>query len=428
MKRKIESELLKWKNNKSKLPLLINGARQIGKTYSILEFGNKHYKNIVYVNFEEDRIIGEYFSGNLDPDNIIGILNEYYQVKIYEEETLIIFDEIQSCSRALTALKYFSEKAPKYHIISAGSLLGVAINRKDYSFPVGKVIIKEMYSLDFEEFLWASNKKIFSNAIREHFNRKEALPENIHKECISLYNEYLIIGGMPASILSYINGGVISDQEIRQNIINTYSADMSKYASNSDSVKIRSTFESIPAQLAKDNKKFQYKIIQKGARSSIFGFAIDWLTHSGIVIKAAKIKTGELPLAAYEDLSSFKLYMSDNGLLSTLSGITKQMILMNWIGVFKGALTENYVASSLKKNGYPLYYWESEGKAEVDFVIVKENSVIPIEVKSSRNNHSKSINVFMKRYNSKYGIRISLRNFGFENNIFSVPLYAAFLI
>ncbi|MBF0479402.1 MAG: ATP-binding protein [Candidatus Omnitrophica bacterium] len=431
MKRKITSKLLEWKNSGSRKPLLMYGARQVGKTYVINEFGRSHYENIIYVNLETDLTLAADFNNDITPHHIINALEIFYQQKIVPEKTLIFFDEVQSCERALTSLKYFCENAPEYHIIAAGSLLGVAVNREKYSFPVGKVDLLHMYPLDMEEFLWALDRKPLSDEIRTCFADNKPLPNILHDTAIKLYKEYLIVGGMPAVINEYCQHHRLLDAvNVQSLIVNTYIADMAKYATPSETTKIMASFQSIPAQLAKDNRKFQYKIVQRGGSASIFGASIDWLCAAGLVIKCNKVDHGKLPLAVQQDFSSFKLYMGDVGLLTFKSGMPAHNILttIETNNTFIGAITENYVASQLRVNWNDLYYWASAHTAEIDFVIQDQNKIVPIEVKASAHTKSRSLSVYKEKYKPDYVIRISTKNFGFENNIKSVPLYAVFCI
>lgn len=337
---------------------------------------------------------------------------------------MIIFDEIQSCEHALTSLKYFAEQAPEYCVVAAGSLLGVAINRQQFSFPVGKVQLENLYPLDLEEYLWARDKDMLVDLIRQCYTTNKPLPEALHKEALNLYEDYLLTGGMPAVVAAALNDG--DADELKRLIYNSYVADMAKYAGKGDSVKIAEAYDSLPVQLARENNKFQYKLIRTGARSSLYGASIDWLIQSGIVLKCTKCEQGLMPLAAYEDLSSFKLYFSDTGLFNSRLQLTKQSLAA--ARQYMGALTENYVAIQLKANGYKLNYWTSTATAEVDFVIVQNGEVVPIECKANIHVKSKSLDSFVKRYDIKQSIRLSMRNFGFENNIKSVPLYAAFCV
>lgn len=430
MKRKVMFKLIQWKEQTSnRLPLLIYGARQVGKTYIMKEFGAKYFDNVVYVNFEKDDGIMSYFEESINPEHILKVLEKYYHVNIIPEQTLIIFDEVQLCERALTSLKYFAEEAPEYHIIAAGSLLGVAINRKKSSFPVGKVQMITMYPLDFEEYLWAVGKELLAEEIRKHFNSDMVIDEKRHNEAMNEYYNYLIMGGMPAVILaqtSHISG--LEPDEIKGLLLNSYIADMSKYAEPSESVKIFAAYDSLPMQLAKDNKKFQYKLIKSGARASQYGTSIDWLIQSGIVLKCGKCEQGYLPPAAFLNLSSFKLYYSDTGLFASRTNMTLKGIQSVESEHFRGIFAENYVAVALQINGYELMYWENNGSAEVDFLIVKDSNVIPIECKANSHVKSKSLSIYTNKYCPEYSIRISSRNFGFVNGIKSVPLYAVFCI
>jgi predicted AAA+ superfamily ATPase len=426
------SELLAWKNmTHDRKPLLLYGVRQVGKTYILREFGDRYYKNCIYINFERMEIVSDFFKGELNPNRIIMLLEEYFSQKISLGDTLLIFDEIQACERALTSLKYFCEEAPEYHIVAAGSLLGVAINREKYSFPVGKVIMKTLYPFGFDEFLMAVGQKHLITMIREHYDNKSEMPEGTHSELIDWYRRYLFIGGMPAAIKEYLERkSLINVPETQSLILNAYTADMAKYATEGECTKIRNAYQSMPSQLAKENRKFQYKLIRKGATAGLFGDSIAWLVQSGVVLQVDKITRGDIPLIAFRDVSSFKLYMSDVGLLTAFANIMPENIIRNQLSeIFRGALTENYVAQVLKTNGYDLYYWTSETpSAELDFVIQKEGKVIPIEVKSGENVNAKSLKHFRKMYEPEFSIRLSEKNFGYADGLYAVPLYAAFCL
>ncbi len=430
MKRKIERELFLWKNAENRKPLILNGARQVGKTYTLREFGEKNYKNVVYVNLETNLSAAGYFGADISPERIIRYLEAYAGEAIVPKETLIIFDEIQSCERALTSLKYFCEEVPDYHVAAAGSLLGVAINREKYSFPVGKVDTITLYPLTFDEFLTAVGEERLCAEIREHYQTLQPMPEAIHNKAIDLYRCYLITGGMPAAVNEFISTKkLIGVSDIQNKILNDYLADMAKYADNSDSVKIRACYNSIPAQLAKENKKFQYKVVQRGGSSIMFGASIEWLNFAGIVLKCQRIEQAVEPVSVYADLSSFKLYMGDVGLLVMKSGISQQTVLSGEPNLFMGAVCENYVAQALTASGYAIYYWTSEHTAELDFIIQKSSDIIGIEVKKATHVKSKSLFEFIKKYNPAYSIRLSEKNFGAaDNNVRIVPLYAAFCI
>lgn len=430
MEREIIKDLIKWKKSEKRKPLIIHGARQVGKTYIIKKFGKENYKNLIYVNFETNQEINSQIAENINVKYIINKLELFYGEKIEPEKTLIFFDEIQANERALTALKYFYEDATEYHIIAAGSLLGIAINRKNYSFPVGKVQMINMYPLSFKEFLIALGREKLIDEIQRHFENDERIDKDIHELCLKLYRTYLIVGGMPEVVQTYLEEQkTIVAIDLQAEILDSYERDMTKYAENSLSNKIISVFDSIPVQLAKDNQKFQYKVVSKGGTVSIFGEAILWLKNSGIVNQVYKT-SAEMPLEMHKALSSFKLYMTDVGLFVNKARYPLYQIDLDIqpTMIAMGPLTEHYVANELKIKGYELYYWESEGKAEIDFMIQKDTNIIPIEVKSSTHTKSRSLDLYKKIYNPKYVIRISEKNFGYEDNIKSVPLYAVFCI
>lgn len=430
MKRLIEKQLLNWKNSSDRKPLLVYGARQVGKTYSIVDFGKSNYTNIVYFNFEGNSSLSDIFSKDLDPVRIIPALEALAGQKIAKDNTLIIFDEIQECERALTSLKYFYENAPEYHIISAGSLLGLAINRGKFSFPVGKVNIITMYPLNFEEFLMAFDRFDLIELITKSFNENTPVDEPVHQLLLSYYHKYLAIGGMPAVVNAYLNTNDYDYVRIAQNEIQSnYYGDMTKYTDVKESNRIIATYRSIPSQLAKDNHKFQYSIIGSGARARDYESAIEWLKTAGIVYNCNKVREGYYPVKTYEDFTSYKIYMSDVGLLACSLDMTIPSILSNNISSnTKGAIAENYVMQQLVSVGLNPYYWESNGKAEVDFVIQLDSHAIPVECKYADNVQAKSLKTYMQKYEPQYAIRVSSKNFGFENNIKSIPLYALFCL
>ncbi|MCX5679388.1 MAG: ATP-binding protein [Candidatus Omnitrophica bacterium] len=431
MKRRITIKLSEWKNSSQRKPLLVYGARQVGKTYVINEFGRNNYKNVIYVNFETNLAVAADFSTDISPKHIINCLEIFYKQEIVPGKTLIFFDEIQLCERALTSLKYFCENTPEYHIVAAGSLLGVVFNREKSSFPVGKVDLCHLYPLDLEEFLWAVSREALAEEIRGCYANNNPLSAMLHDAALNLYKEYLIVGGMPAVVNEYRKSQKLLDAaNVQALIVSTYIADMAKYATPAETTKIMAAFQSIPAQLAKDNRKFQYKIIHRGGSASIFGSSIDWLCAAGLVVKCNKVEHGYMPLAAYQDFSSFKLYMGDVGLLTLKSGMSTHNILtaIEDNNTFIGAIVENYVADQLRVHRSELYYWDSAHTAEIDFIIQDGGKIIPIEVKSSAHTRSRSLSVYKSKYNPSYAIRISAKNFGFENQIKSVPLYAVFCI
>jgi predicted AAA+ superfamily ATPase len=431
MKRKIIDQLLLWKDKSGRMPLIVNGARQVGKTYILKEFASTRFDQFVYINLETNSKVNSYFDGDINPVQIVQYLETITEIRIIAGSTLIILDEIQSCPRALLALKAFCEEAPQYHVVAAGSLLGVAVNREKYSFPVGKVDELLMFPMDFEEFLWAMERSALSDEIRSHFQQNKPLPVPLHADAMELYKKYLIIGGMPAAVKEFNETlSFLTVKDIQGRILNEYVADMAKYASPATTVKIRACYNSIPAQLAKENVKFQYKTVQRGGTATIFGESIEWLIYAGITLKCQKTAHGFMPVSAYVDLSDFKLYLSDAGMLTMQSGMATQTILspIEEDNMFLGMIGENYVAQALVCNGFHLYYWKNENTAELDFVIQIAGEVIPVEVKKGKRTKSTSLNMFVNQYKSRYAVRISAKNFGFENQIKSVPLYAVWCI
>jgi len=429
MERKITKILNEWRVSKNRIPLILQGARQVGKTWSVLDFGNRSFRNILYFNFESNRELQNIFERDLHPQRLVSELSVLAGESVFENESLIFFDEIQACGLALTSLKYFAEETPQYAVVAAGSLLWVALNRREHSFPVGKVRVVNMYPLDFEEFLWAMGKKDAAEMIRESFESNREC--SLHQTFLEYYRNYMAIGGMPRVVEEYLTSGNLLLSTILQKGLNdAYIADMAKYAEPGETVRIMAVYNSLPAQLAKENHKFQYKLIKSGARVAAYGSAIDWLKASGIVIACQKLSEGHLPVASFADPASFKLYHSDTGLLCSMTGLSPRLVISeSYIGSnFRGALAENYVAISLIAAGYQSYYWESDGKAEIDFVIQKDDLVIPIEVKAADNVHSKSLQQYISRYSPAFSYRISSKNFGFENNIKSIPLYAVFCV
>ncbi|MBU0486553.1 MAG: ATP-binding protein [Bacteroidetes bacterium] len=430
MERKTVSVLSKWKQSKTRRPLLVYGARQVGKTYSLLHFGKSFYQNTVYLNFENNPELHQIFDGDISPDKLLPKLQLVANQSVFPEETLLIFDEVQACERALTSLKYFAEQSPEIHVVAAGSLLGVALNRNKYSFPVGKVQIEYMHPMDFEEFLWAMQKKDAVGIINDCFiNKKEC---ELHAHFMEIFKLYISLGGMPQVVNEYIQSRDFNFVvPIQKNILDAYVADMAKYADPKETVKIMAAFQSIPSQLAKENRKFQYKLIKSGARSADFAVPLDWLKSSGLIMKVHKCHPPETPLAAYSSTDFFKVYMSDTGLLCCMLGLNNQSMVVQAFELtgIKGAIAENYVASALRTAGHEPYYWESDGKAEVDFIFQHiSGNVIPVEVKSSDNTKSKSLSLFIQRYKPDIAYKVSAKNFGSEGIINSIPLYGAFCI
>ena len=430
MERKIYKELLAWKNSTDRKPLILQGARQVGKTYIVNYFAGKEYSNSVYCNFEKDDGLPDFFK-DLTPEKIIRKLSLYKRKEIFQENTLIIFDEIQACPEAITSLKYFNEEANGYHIIALGSLLGVSVNRGNFSFPVGKVQFMTLYPLDFEEYLMARGEDGLIELIRECYERNTPLDSAFHERALEYYKEYLFVGGMPEAVEEYgKNHNPELVRIIQQTILESYQNDMGKYNRQSEIPKTRIVYKNISTQLAKENRKFQYKSIKQGGRASEFENAIEWLCLAGIASQNYRIEQIMLPLNAYCSLTDFKFYMNDVGLCGASQDIHYEDIMGEnpLLDNFKGGLTENYVFNQLTENGLSLYYWTSGCQAEVDFITRIGEDIIPIEVKAKVNNRARSLVVYVERYKPSYAIRISQKNFGFENGMKSVPLYATFCI
>lgn len=431
MYRKIMDFLKAWKESNHRKPLILQGARQVGKTYSILEFGRTHYDNVAYFNFETNPKLNETFAENISPDYLIPILSHIAGQTIVRERTLIVFDEVQLCERALTSLKYFCEDAPDYHIIVAGSLLGVAVNRAKFSFPVGKVDMKTLYPMDMEEFMVALHEDALVEQIKTCFQTDTPLPAALHDAAMGLYRQYLIVGGMPECVKQFAETrDYILVRHTQDTILASYLNDMSKYNNLNEIKKTRLVYDNITVQLSRKNTRFQYKLIKKGGRASEFENAIEWLCLSGIVSRVYKVEQIRKPLENYHDMDAFKIYVSDLGLLCAKKDLVANDILymVEELNDFKGGMAENYVNVQLSINGYNTYYWESERGAEIDFVIQRDGQIIPIEVKSADNTRAKSLKVYMDAYKPAYAIKLSAKNFGFEDNKKIVPLYAAFCI
>lgn len=430
MQRKFYEVLKKWKENDSEIPLMVVGARQIGKTYIIDEFCKKEFEDYIYINFMKQPNIVKLFEEETEFEVKVKRLELEINKKIDPEKTVIFFDEIQESEKAITSLKFFCESEKPYKIVCAGSLLGVKLHRFNSSFPVGKVQIKFMYPMDFEEFLWALDKKMWADEIRRCYNNLEEI--SIHEKLMELYRTYLCIGGMPEAIKAYKNVNeeiLLWNQNSVKDIILSYIADMTRYTkSSAETVKIEKVYKTIPTVLAKENKKFKYIEIEKSANKREYESAIDWLVSSNLVYQCILVNKIEAPLKAFEQLDHFKLYVNDVGILTALLEIKFSDILLNNNFMFKGAIAENYVAQAFATNGITLNYWKSKNNAEIDFMLYNDDGIIPVEVKADENTRAKSFNLYMEKYKPKYGIKISAKNFGYSNNIKSIPLYAVFCI
>ena len=431
MYRKIMEYLKNWKQSPHRKPLILQGARQVGKTYAILAFGREHYENVAYFNFETNPKLNETFSEDISPDYLIPILSHIAGQTIVREKTLIVFDEVQLCERALTSLKYFCENAPDYHIIVAGSLLGVAVNRQQFSFPVGKVDIKTLYPMDLEEFLLALGEGELVQQIRTCFASQSPMPAALHDAAMQRYRQYLVVGGMPECVQQFAETqDYILVRHTQDTILQSYLNDMSKYNNLNEIKKTRLTYDNITVQLSKKNTRFQYKLIKKGGRASEFENAVEWLCLSGIVSQVYRAEQIRKPLENYRDIDAFKIYVSDMGLLCAKKDLAASDILYmtDELNDFKGGMVENYVQVQLTANGYRTYYWESDRGAEIDFVIQRQGQLIPIEVKSADNTKAKSLQVYMKNYQPAYAVKLSAKNFGTAENKLIIPLYAAFCL
>lgn len=431
MKRLIDEALNKWKTSSGRKPLLLYGARQVGKTYSIMQFGRSSFSSIAYFYFDNNPDLCELFENGISSiASLILKLEVYANQVIDPQTTLIFFDEIQTCAAALSSLKLFNETAPEYHVIAAGSLLGIALNRNDSSFPVGQIDELVLHPLTFDEFLLETNPKLIP-LISESFSMNTALSSALHNKALELYLQYLVIGGMPEVVAEYMKDQNYTMVKARQlSICNNYVSDMNKYTeTKTQAIRNEAVYNSLPSQLAKENRKFQYARIQSGARAKDYELSLSWLDKASVIIRCNKTSEGKEPLAVYEDFLSFKIYMNDVGLLNAKSNNSHLSVLGRTMGdTAKGALTENYVAQQLYANGLRIFYWESNNQAELDFVIQLENKIIPIEVKSWETTRSQSLEIFRKRYGIDESIRISAKNFGLENGIKSVPLYAVWCI
>lgn len=431
MKRKISQFLIEWKNNPYRKPLILQGARQVGKTYSILEFGRNNYENVAYFNFETNPSIGKTFEESLEPGYLIPILSRIANQTIVREKTLIFFDEVQLCERAITSLKYFCENAPEYHVIVAGSLLGLAVGREKYSFPVGKVDMKTLYPMDFEEFLLALNEESLVTQIQNCYDNNTQMPQAVHEAAMNYYRQFLVVGGMPDCVDKFVETkDYILIRHIQKTILASYLNDMSKYNRENEIKKTRLVYDNITVQLSKKNTRFQYKLIKKGGRASEFENAIEWLTLSGIATRIYQVEQAVKPLENYRNIDSFKTYVSDVGLLCAKKDVVAEdvLYLSEELNDFKGGMTENFVCCQLIANGYTCYYWLSLRGAEVDFIIQRAGKIIPVEVKSAENTKAKSLSVYIETYKPEYSIKISGKNFGFENGIKTIPLYATFCL
>ncbi len=425
MYRDAMEKLYKWKQKKNRKPLLIRGARQVGKTWLMQTFGREAYKKVVYVNFENNKQMEDLFEADLRPDKIITGMEIFMDQKITAEDTLLIFDEIQAVPRALTALKYFNEDAPEYQIVCAGSLLGVALHAGT-SFPVGKVDFLTLYPLSFFEFMRAAGKEKLVELLETgDFTLATALKQ----EYVELLKYYYYVGGMPEVVLSYVENRDFHEvRGIQERIILAYEQDFSKHAPNELVPRIRDLWSSIPSQLTKENKKFIYGLIRHGARAKEYEMALLWLTDCGLVHKVKRVTSPKLPLKAYEDLKAFKLFMLDVGLMSCMTELDQAVLLSgNQMFVeFKGALTEQYVLQQLKTmRNLETYYWTNDrGNAEIDFLIGLGERIVPVEVKAETNLKAKSLRVYQDKFEPALSVRTAMNDYKKEAWLLNLPLWA----
>lgn len=425
MERDAIKGLITWQNKRNRKPLILRGARQVGKTWLMKEFGRLYFKHTIYVNFENAPELSSLFSQNLDVHRILQTLQLYSGITINPTDTLIIFDEIQSVEKGLTSLKYFCEDAPDYAVIAAGSLLGMGLH-SHLSFPVGKVDFMDIRPLTFYEFLNACGKELWTNALRAG-QWELMLP--FHEQLTNLLRIYLYVGGMPEVVQTYIDTkDFFQVREVQRNIIYAYQADFSKHAPYEIVPRIQMVWESIPAQLAKENKKFIYGVVREGARAKDFELAIMWLTECGLLLKSHRISKPAMPLIAYQDTATFKLFLVDVGLLSAMSQLdAKTLILGNAIFTeFKGAQTEQFVMQELTaaQNDYIGYWTNEKSTAEVDFIVQKAGEIFPIEVKAETNVRAKSFKLFYEKYHPQQAYRSSLLPYRPEEWMTNLPLYA----
>ena len=431
MERLLISQLLKWKESHGRKPLVLEGARQVGKTWLLKEFGRKYFKDICYINFEQSDVLGEVFAGDLSPQRIIEQLSIYNGKVIEPEQTLIIFDEVQEMPRVLTSLKYFCEEAPEYVICCAGSLLGIALH-EGTSFPVGKTDFLHLYPLSFKEFLIANGEKMLVDYIDKGNRNLGAFTERL----TDYLKKYMIIGGMPAVVMEWLDSKDYNKvNRIQQELISAYQKDFSKHAPKPMVEKIRYIWNSIPSQLAKENKKFVYGLVREGARAREYEDAIMWLCDAGETIRTHNVSKPDVPISAYVDLKSFKVFLLDVGLLRAMSGVSPKVILdgSRIFEEFKGALTEQFVSQELQQFSDTLqtnYYWTSSATSEVDFIISDGLDVYPLEVKAGVTMNAKSLKLYVEKYSPKWAIRTSLLPYerNAEAKTLNIPLYMLFVL
>lgn len=418
-------KLYKWKNSKHRKPLIIEGARQVGKTWLMKEFGKQAYADTVYINFDSNSRMADLFSADLDTDRLIMGLELYAGRKINPDNTLLIFDEVQEVPRALASLKYFYENAPQYHIVCAGSLLGIALHQGT-SFPVGKVDFLKLYPLSFSEFLMATGNERFAELLKK---QDYEMITSFKQTYIDALKHYYFVGGMPEAVQSFAESKDFNEvRAIQKRILAAYEQDFSKHAPNEIVPKIRMLWNSIPSQLARENKKFIYGLVREGGRAREYETAIMWLSDCGLVHKVSRVNAAGIPLKAYEDLKAFKLFIVDVGLLGCMTGLRQRTLLDgdDLFVEFKGALTEQYVCQQLKtiEDLGVYYYTNDRGSCEIDFVVDTGEQIVPIEVKSETNLRAKSLKTYRERFEPELSVRTSMADYKKEDWLLNLPLYA----
>ncbi|KFI98051.1 ATPase [Bifidobacterium stellenboschense] len=431
MRRIIDDRLEQWKRSARRKPLILLGARQVGKTYAITHFARRSFDSMAYVDFSREQRAAAVFGDSIAPADIVHGLETLLRMRIDPQRTLIVLDEVQLCERALTSLKYFCDDAPQYHVIAAGSLLGVKVNRSRYSFPVGKVDMLTLHPMDFEEFLWAKGEERLASDIREAYRTPDRA-FGFHDRAMELVREYVLVGGMPEAVGIYAESERLDDaRAVQRDIVTAYTADMAKYASPRETQRILEAWNSVPKQLAKENHKFQYKAIRSGGRSNMYQGALSWLVSAGIITRLTQVSEPVAPLRAFEDVSAFKIYMADTGLLSCEYDALPADLEPSddKASVFRGGLYENYVLQQLTAADVSPHYWGTLNRGEVEFIARDgDGDIIPIEVKSGTNVTARSLVAYRAKYRPRYAVRLSARNFGVDGDLRSIPLYAAWLL
>lgn len=433
MERKIINSFLKWKNKKNRKPLLVTGVRQCGKTYLIRSFGRAEFEDTAYFNFDGNTGLKSIFEYDFDVERILEELsNTIYEKKIIPGKTLVVFDEIQDCPRAIQSLKYFCENKPELHVIAAGSLLGVALRKEGISFPVGKVDRLEMYPMSFEEFVIADGGARYATGVGKLAFERE-IPELYTVPLEKHLKNYFIVGGMPEAVQTWIDTHDYKEvEEVQDRILKDYADDFGKHTTPETATKIRLIWDAIPSQIARDNNKFIFSHVKQGARAKDLEDALEWLVNAGIAYKLNMVPTPELPLSGMADSTYFKVYMSDVGLLRRKSNVNYRTVLDGDVTYihFKGALTENYIMTQLKCMGIDGYFWRTKADAEVDFITDYEGVLLPIEVKSADNTKAKSLHLFCNKYHPRMAVKTSLKNVGDnmdgDTHVWNIPLYTMF--